>query len=89
MADTLLKHVIKILEEELNNNPQTRRKKFKYQNKEGVIHIYHFIDSDYIEIKILYDFDEKNGVFKTISPTYNFKIKKKTVLEFSNWKNYV
>lgn len=86
--ESLFKYVMEILEEELSNNPQTRRKKFKYQNKDGVIHIFH-IYPDFIEMNFLYDFDEKNGVFKIISPAYNFKIKRKISLEFSNWEHYV
>lgn len=88
VRESLLEYVIKILEEELSNNPQTLRKKFKYQNKDGVIHIYH-INSDYIDVTFLYDFNEKNNAFKTVSPIYSFKIKKKISLEFSNWKHYV
>jgi hypothetical protein len=70
-----------IIEQELNVNPQTKRKYFTFGDKEGVVYVT-YNGKKYIQLKVLYDIreDERN-VYKHMS---NRKYRKRMCLQLLN-----
>ena len=66
-----------IMEQELNVNPQTKRKYFTIDDKEGVIYVT-YNGKKYIQLQVFYDKREGGNIYKHMS---NRKYRKRMCLQ--------
>jgi hypothetical protein len=70
-----------IMEQELNVNPQTKRKYFAFGDKEGVVYVT-YNGKKYIQLQVLYDKREcERNIYKCMS---NRKYRKRMCLQLLN-----